>query len=686
LLQMPTPPRTPWPKAPTAARHKPKATKDVAPSSVWAGKAEAKGSLAVPYFIRARLCRQAADPSATAAAVAASHEDTGAPAGDVAPEVGETKATVDGAGSLMREAEAQLLQEMRDNLDGLLVAQASALHRFLQRLEDDGLPLSHPNENLAGMCEVPSGILTQGDFGVASSSVVPRGSLDTDGSPVPRRGQLDPQVDRADVGIFSMEDYGRKFTTRRDIHPSASEKSGNFQRTFQRFSYWVASLQEPQRTGRLATIERNPWFELTTLFVIMLNVALVVFQTDRDGRHAMIDPAVVSGRRTWAVWELILEFACSTYFVVELALRLFVHKLYFFCNTDWFWDILDFVTVIVTVIDYAMLSSGQSNSHNRYLRFFRGILRMTKSLRIFHTLNFVRPLRQTLECIFTSLSGVFWCIVLIAFVTVISATFLCQCLTSFIADEWTPEETTEADLAMLHLDFGSVWSASFSLFEAISAGNWGHHYRALSHTGTIAPTVLIMYILFFLIAVWNVFTSLFVEKMLTLSRPDEEYQLMEKRKKDLKDTQDLMALVEGMDMDQHGLVSLGEFKWVLCQPSIYNFLESRDIDVKDAEMFFRTLQLSSGSSELDLEIVVSGLLRMRGMATNMDLQAIQFQVQMQSSNQKTASANTIRQLAGIATKLESLSKGMASGVPRPCLADISKVVVEDPNVPQESIT
>jgi len=299
-----------------------------------------------------------------------------------------------------------------------------------------------------------------------------------------------------------------------------------------------------------------------------------------------------------------------------------------------------------------------------FLRTLR-VFRMTRSLRMFRALHYVRNLRRLLECIVSSLPEIFWCMVFVVFITGIFATFLVQCATSFWADGESPESSVagsqQGDLAALKEHFGSVQDAMLSLFRATSGGeDWGYYYTILSYTGVLGPSILVVHILFFLIAAWNIVTSRFLQRALTLAQPDSDTQLLEKRRQDVADIKDLMNLIGAIDKDNSGTITLEEFKTFLSRPHSRAFFELRNIDIKDAEMFFLMLQAAAGTEDIRVDIVVSGLMRMRGVATNLDLQTLQFRVQMQSAAHEKSAQGIREELSVIVSELHSLSKGMAS--------------------------
>jgi len=217
----------------------------------------------------------------------------------------------------------------------------------------------------------------------------------------------------------------------------------------------------------------------------------------------------------------------------------------------------------------------------------------------------------------------------------------------------------------LRAGFGSMGAAMFSLFQATTGGDdWGKMYHLLTYTGPANPIIFLLYILFFIIAAWNIVTSLFIEKALALAQPDLDSQVLEKRRKDIADAKDLMGLMKAMDDSNSGTISLDAFKMFLDQPRFRAFFEIRNIDIRDMEMFFRMLRTVTDNDEIKLDMLVNGLLRMRGVATNIDLQMLQFQFQIQSDAQVKSIQSISQMLDSILTDLQPLSQSSTSFTPK----------------------
>jgi len=290
----------------------------------------------------------------------------------------------------------------------------------------------------------------------------------------------------------------------------------------------------------------------------------------------------------------------------------------------------------------------------RVLRVFR----VARSLRVFRALHGVRPLRQLMDNIVSSFSGLVWCFVLIFFITSVFATFLVQCVVSYWENRTSSGDNPPAkDQANLVEAFGSVPAAMLSLFKCTSGGDdWGGYFQLLLPTGQAGPAILVAYILFFLIAAWNIITSLFLESAMTLALPDTEEQMLNKRRKEKEDANYLLSLVEAKDADCSGTISLQEFKTLLSDRTVQSFFSLKDLDIKDPELFFSLMQSAAKSGEVPMDMLATSLMRMCGSATNIDLQTLNIQVLGLFADYENSIKGLRADLGDIMQEVRSLSR------------------------------
>jgi len=191
--------------------------------------------------------------------------------------------------------------------------------------------------------------------------------------------------------------------------------------------------------------------------------------------------------------------------------------------------------------------------------------------------------------------------------------------------------------------FGSVPAAMLVLLQSTTGGaDWVFAYDAIALTGAFTSSLFLFYILFFVFAFYNIVTSLFLEKAMKFAAPDMESMMLERRKQEAASARGLRGLIESLDSDHNGNITLDELT-KLDDPNFNRFFELHDLNIKDAEFFFHTLTQIAKSETLDIGAFVAGCMKMRGPATNLDVQALHFQMQLLADDVRNLVGN-VRQI------------------------------------------
>merc|ERR1712151_835879 len=81
-----------------------------------------------------------------------------------------------------------------------------------------------------------------------------------------------------------------------------------------------------------------------------------------------------------------------------------------------------------------------------------------------------------------------------------------------------------------------------------------------------------------------------------------------------------------LDVDCSGTISAQEFERCIKNGDVERFLVGRGIDIKDAKTFFTMLSESMGKDkEVDIGTIVGSCLRIKGVATSIDLQILRYE-------------------------------------------------------------
>mmetsp|Transcript_5434 Transcript_5434/g.9708 ORF Transcript_5434/g.9708 Transcript_5434/m.9708 type:complete len:628 (-) Transcript_5434:163-2046(-) len=414
---------------------------------------------------------------------------------------------------------------------------------------------------------------------------------------------------------------------------------------------WFSQLQEPRRRYWFARMVDGNKFSTLCLLVILANAILIVIVSDYE--LANLRQPIPED------WEQ-LELALTIFYAVELTLKIMVHKLYFFVNEEWRWNIFDFSLVIFSVIEIALSSALESSNPDTndtslnlgFLRLLR-LTKLAKVLRVFRTLKFFTELRLMLDCVLGSFLQIFWCVAMIIFVLYVFSLLMVQGVVDLLISEGDHLEQDYVDRLMAH--FGSVGASLMTLFQSTTAGlDWRDAFLLLQKGGWFMSTVFLVYITLFTISIWNIVTSTFVEKAMKLAKPDLDSMLLEQSLRDLKDTEELENLFRPYatkNADGEEEISLEDLQDAADEAEFLLYLSVRGIDVKNVKLFFYMLGSMHKKSVVDLKSLVKACVRMKGFATSIDLQSVSFEAKLMHSQTKDFFKVLAQQLENMEARL-----------------------------------
>jgi len=343
--------------------------------------------------------------------------------------------------------------------------------------------------------------------------------------------------------------------------------------------------------------------------------------------------------------------------VVELLLKLVVHRLYFFVGVDVRWNLFDLALVILGVID--MFIPNQQVSFNpSWMRILR-VIRVTKAFRMLRLMKSFSELRLLLKCIAGSFGALMWSLLMLLGITVLFSLIIVNQLTGFLGSAEVAAISGQERKDLVKT-FGSVERAVLSMTKAISGGNdLDYYYSMLMLTGSFAPAVLLVYILFTWLSMANVITSLYVDKAMKLVQPDLDEKLIDKRKEDIESACELRRLFSRVDTNNSGSISYDEFMACMNDYHFRSAFEMQGLACQDAHAFFRILAGTSANPQVDIDAFVGGCMKLKGLARNIDLLSLHLDVTAFYRSQRESSDQRLQQ---VDTTLDSLVPASKSGI------------------------
>lgn len=380
--------------------------------------------------------------------------------------------------------------------------------------------------------------------------------------------------------------------------------------------HWWVTLEEPLREGWLHDIVRHKAFDIAVSVVIVVNALYTAWQCNYEMDHK---GAQMPGQGSF-------EAVFLAIYLAELSLKMRVHGPYFFCNQDMCWNLFDFIIVAEALVDTLMTVVDNPQEGNftfaRSLRVFK----VGRILRVFRTMRFLKSLRVIMSSIMGSFVSLMWSFLMIGMILYVFALFFIQQMTVQLYDPRNEANVdTELWSAQRHY-FRNVERTVLTLLESTMGGiDWDDVYVLIEPMGLVYISAYIFYIAFFTFAVMNILTGIFVDNAMKLCRPDDEELIIEQRLQDADDIKELHRIVGAMDLDKTGMISREQFVALAQEEKIMRCFTTLGIDIKQPELFFRTVAGPDSSTQMTIEAFVLRAVHMKGMATSTDLQSLIFQ-------------------------------------------------------------
>jgi len=391
----------------------------------------------------------------------------------------------------------------------------------------------------------------------------------------------------------------------------------------------LGNLKEPERKGRLHDICTSKGFEFSCTLVIVLNAICSAYQADSEiQRIAKAKNGTLSTKLNnefaWA------EAAFCIFYLVELALKIILHRGYFFINQEWRWNVFDFTLVTLGLYDqgftvFSTVLGLQTSSSNQkggaqltFMRLLR-LMKLGKAMRLFRVLRFFRELRMLMLAIGRSFASLFWCCVMLWFILYFFGLVMLQGVIGYLSDQGQAIDV-KSRTDMLER-YGSMSRTMVSLYMSATGGaDWEAMYLLASKTGTFYAACFLFYITFFMIAIGNILTGMFVDSVLTLGERDDQSRVLQWRHDKNQLLQKTKKLFQCFDEDGDGMISREEFMFVSENDQVQAFLKELELEPPDAILFFDMLRAHSDHPELvDINTFVDGIIKLKGGAKSIDV-------------------------------------------------------------------
>ena len=344
-------------------------------------------------------------------------------------------------------------------------------------------------------------------------------------------------------------------------------------------------------------------------------------------------------------------------FTLELCVRLVAHRLEFFTQVGWAWNVFDLLLVGFQLMEELLLAiSGndpsapvlQQVSPTTLLRIAR-ILRAVRVLRILRIALMAEDLRLLVSCLLYCSRPFFWTFVLLGLMLYIAGIYITQLVLFYRVE-------SEQGHGLENF-FGSVPRSMLSLFEAMTGGvDWDALVSPLFELSTFVGIGIVTYIAFCIVGVLNVVTGTFLDcswsvlnraktqpvvkvtKLVTLrlflgipnGTVGRFVQSAITRSEEVKDVQRAMKarkLFKSLDDNQSGQISYNEILNHTKDHAVQDFFKDLDIEPSEAKFLFDMLDINNSGS-IDFEEFLNGCIRLQGPAKAIDMLVVTRETRM----------------------------------------------------------
>jgi len=230
---------------------------------------------------------------------------------------------------------------------------------------------------------------------------------------------------------------------------------------------------------RLKTFIENPTIQRILLVLILINAAILGLETSPEAMT------------TAGPFLIALDKVILAVFVIELTIRLLVHRLAFFKDG---WSVFDFIVVGIALVP----ASGPF-----------AVLRALRVLRVLRVLTFVPSMRKIVGALVKSLNGMLSIAMVLGLVYYVAAVMATK-LFGVAFPDW----------------FGSLGASLYTLFQVMTLESWSMGIaRPVMEVFPYAWAFFIPFILIATFTMLNLFIAVIVNAVQTMNEDDNKEEL-----------------------------------------------------------------------------------------------------------------------------------------------------------------
>jgi Ca2+-binding EF-hand superfamily protein len=395
--------------------------------------------------------------------------------------------------------------------------------------------------------------------------------------------------------------------------------------------------------------------------LIILNVCVMAAEAEYAGIEIGAAQGLQAGSPEAAFWPgaftafRVSHWVFGILFTAEVILKLIAfHCAYFKDPVNW----LDCLIVSFWLLGVSGMGFGEKAQLGRLLRLVK-LLRLLRIARAVQSLDSLFLMTTALKGSVMTLS---WAVVL--FVSTLS--FFALLLTTVFGDFYFQDLNQPVESrGEVYMYFGTFSRALFTMFE-LTFANWPPVSRMLfEHVHICFMWLTVLYKLTLGFAVVGVINGVFMQETFKVASLDDNIMVRQKRRAQIAHKHKMRRLFHSADSDGDGRLSREEFKDVLEDEEVTQWLSAMEFPAchteADINSLFEYLD-RDGDEFIDMEELIKGVSRLQGSAKSIDVKILKHDIDEVLSLLRKASRSSSRTSTpllghgGWATPLESALK------------------------------
>jgi len=346
-------------------------------------------------------------------------------------------------------------------------------------------------------------------------------------------------------------------------------------------------------------------FEMLCGIVILANAIAIGWRQDALIRDAMGG----AGGHFCHTCADVVNYLLVLVFVLEIAFRIYAKRLRYFFGREWKWNVADSVLATYCIIEFAA-----SRTYKPYFQIVRTlrlvrVVRAIRSVRVFRDVRLmVCSLSQSLVPLFSAFALLFGVIYVFSICFMYGATI------------YVEQVGARADVVSeLRRNYGKLSTTMYTLLLAISNGrDWNELAAPLCQIHWGFQALFMFYVLFVVIGVLNVLTSIFVERARELSKLDRDLATQGELASQEAFITQMRTIFEEVDDEKYGRITWQKFRDYLRSDRAQAFLATQQLDTSDAARLFSLMEVDDAGA-VSVEEFALGCMRLRGPAKSSDV-------------------------------------------------------------------